>query len=222
MRWKPGFAYSIFVLFLGLSACQRSKSLPEPVLLIATTPVSVQSTSTLNGRTTASSSNSDQPVPASRQPEMFASATTQPGIVIAPELTEVVPAEVCSPLDGIALDELPDIISSSYDPPPAGKEDRHHGVDFSYYRRGEQASIQGTGVQAILPGVVVMALTDSFPYGNVVVIETELSDLPAGFLERVNPVQGDSLYTLFAHLDTAPLVQFGQTAFACQRLGSSR
>lgn len=146
--------------------------------------------------------------------------TSVPATVELPVVENEASVEVCSPLAGISLAELPDIISSRYDPPPPGKEDRHHGVDFSYYRRGSQASIQGVGVQAILPGVVAMALIDSFPYGNVVIIESSLTDLPASFPEKVSLGAGESLYTLFAHFDAAPEVQLGQAVSACQRLGA--
>jgi murein DD-endopeptidase MepM/ murein hydrolase activator NlpD len=137
-----------------------------------------------------------------------------------PAIQQTSQVAVCSPLTGIALDELPSIISAPYDPPPAGKEDRHHGIDFSYYRRGEQPSIQGTVVQAILPGVVAMALTDSFPYGNVVIVESDPAILPSYFLKRFKSGQGESLYTLYAHMEQGPDVQAGQIVEACQPVGA--
>jgi murein DD-endopeptidase MepM/ murein hydrolase activator NlpD len=119
-----------------------------------------------------------------------------------------------------SLEELPQIISEPYHPPPPGKEERHHGVDFSYYRRGERLTIQGSGVQAVLPGVVSLALQDKFPYGNVVIIETPQADLPAPLIELVGIQEGQSIYTLYAHLESAPLVNAGERVEACRTLGA--
>jgi murein DD-endopeptidase MepM/ murein hydrolase activator NlpD len=125
----------------------------------------------------------------------------------------------CSPLAGHSFLELPEIVSASYDPPPPGKEERHHGVDFSYYRRGERLSIQGLGVQAVLPGKVAMALSDSFPYGSVVLVETPFELVPGDILEKMGMGPGESLYSLYAHFDQPPLVTLGETIEACQVLG---
>ena len=40
---------------------------------------------------------------------------------------------ICSPLKLHALENLPTIISGPYDPPPPGKDERHHGLDFGYW-----------------------------------------------------------------------------------------
>lgn len=125
----------------------------------------------------------------------------------------------CSPLQGHTVEELFQIVSAPYAPPPPGKEERHHGVDFSYYRRGDRASIEGVPVQAILPGTVVMALEGSFPYGNVVIIETPEGLLPAELAAFVNLPAGASLYSLYAHLGQVPAVDLGTSVTACQVIG---
>jgi len=130
-----------------------------------------------------------------------------------------IPFRICSPLDIHDLDELPEIISDPYRPPPPGKEERHHGVDFSYYRRGERTTIQGVGVQSVFSGRVIAAIPDSFPYGNVVIIETVYEDLPAELAAELEISPGESIYTLYAHMDQAPLVTLGDTVLACQPLG---
>jgi murein DD-endopeptidase MepM/ murein hydrolase activator NlpD len=130
-----------------------------------------------------------------------------------------IPFRICSPLEIHDLEELPEIISDPYRPPPPGKEERHHGVDFSYYRRGDRTTIQGVGVQAVFSGEVIASIADSFPYGNVVIIETEYADLPAGLASELEMTQGESIYTLYAHLDQAPLVALGDVVLACQALG---
>jgi murein DD-endopeptidase MepM/ murein hydrolase activator NlpD len=147
-------------------------------------------------------------------------ATLTPIQVESPLIKNSPQAEVCSPLAGIDLVEILEIVSSPYDPPPPGKEDRHHGIDFAYYRRGEQLSIQGTGIQALLPGVVVMALEGSFPYGNVIIVESSLAAVPEKSMNQLEVREGESLYTLYAHLETSPQVFAGQDVAACQLLGT--
>jgi len=127
--------------------------------------------------------------------------------------------QICSPLEGHAIDELPGIVSASYDPPPPGKEKRHHGVDFSYYRRGERESILGVGVQSVFEGRVVTAMAESFPYGNFVIVETPAARLPASLLGELELEGGQSLYLLYAHLQNPPLVSTGDVVLSCQLLG---
>jgi murein DD-endopeptidase MepM/ murein hydrolase activator NlpD len=127
--------------------------------------------------------------------------------------------KLCSPLVLHALEDLPAIISSPYDPPPAGKDDRHHGVDFAYWEFGERTTMQGELIQSVLPGVVRMVLDDRFPYGFTVMVETQTADLPPSLVTRMEFEQDESLYTLYAHLDDYPLVKLGDVVEACQLLG---
>jgi murein DD-endopeptidase MepM/ murein hydrolase activator NlpD len=125
----------------------------------------------------------------------------------------------CSPLKMHALESLPSIISGPYDPPPMGKDDRHHGVDFAYWIFGERTTMQGELVQSILPGVVRMVLDDRFPYGYTVMVETQTADLSPSLITSLGFEQGESLYTLYAHLDFYPLVELGEVVEACQQIG---
>jgi len=127
--------------------------------------------------------------------------------------------EICSPLEGHAKNELREIISAPYAPPPPGKEERHHGVDFSYYRRGERLSIQGVGVQSILPGTVRASISGSFPYGNFVIVETQFIELSESLQEELGIKQGESLYLLYAHMEEEPIVKLGEDLQACQSIG---
>jgi len=146
---------------------------------------------------------------------------TQIGLGITPTQTPAptIQLQVCSPLEEHSIDELAEIVSAPYDPPPPGKEERHHGVDFSYYRRGERSSIEGVGIQALFPGKVAASLVDTFPYGNLVIIETPAVALPAWILERVELGLDESLYTLYAHLGELPLVSLGEDVESCQLIG---
>jgi murein DD-endopeptidase MepM/ murein hydrolase activator NlpD len=133
---------------------------------------------------------------------------------------ELQPAfEICSPLSIHSLQELSEIISDPYRPPPPSKEERHQGVDFSYYRRGDRLSIRGVGVQSVLSGSVAMALGETFPYGNVIIIETPQDSLSLNLAQDLGIAPGESIYVLYAHLENPPEVTLDQRVNACQPLG---
>jgi murein DD-endopeptidase MepM/ murein hydrolase activator NlpD len=146
---------------------------------------------------------------------------TSPPSTLAPTGTDGTAGfSLCSPLDIHPLSELPEIVTDPYNPPPPGKDDRHQGVDFSYYRRGDRLTIQGVGVQSVLAGEVAAAITDKFPYGNMVIVETAGIRLPVDLSERLGIAETESLYVLYAHMEAAPLVELGQPVSACQALGT--
>lgn len=126
---------------------------------------------------------------------------------------------ICSPLSIIEIKDLSKIISSPYAPPPMGRDDRHQGVDFSYHRWKGTGPIRGVGVQAVLPGSVAASLKDTFPYGNLVLIETSPDLLPQELQSLLDSAPGKSLYSMYAHLDGPPWVQLGQQVSPCQLLG---
>jgi murein DD-endopeptidase MepM/ murein hydrolase activator NlpD len=127
--------------------------------------------------------------------------------------------ELCSPLSLHPLAELPDIISDPYDPPPPGREERHHGVDFSYWHYQDRDSMLGEPVQAILQGTVITAIQDLYPYGNMVIIETRRKDLPGRLIAELQIGERESLYHLYAHMNQPPAVGLGESVAACQLLG---
>ena len=130
------------------------------------------------------------------------------------------PFKICSPLEIHPLEVLPKIISDPYQPPPAGRDDRHHGVDFSHYQFGGLTTIQGVVVQSVVPGVTAAAISDSFPFGNFAIIETPFIDLPDSLTVVLQIKPGESLYTLYAHLEQTPMVALGEYIHACHPLGS--
>lgn len=101
-----------------------------------------------------------------------------------------------------------------------GSDDRHQGVDFTYHSLvGTVSSIMGVQVQSVLPGRVAVAVNDSFPYGNVVIIESNIKILPASLLEKLSIPEGQSLYLLYAHMQEELSVVFDDSVTACQPLG---
>ena len=130
------------------------------------------------------------------------------------------PFQICSPLVDTPISELPSIIADPYRPPPAGSEARHHGVDFAYFRKFNRAAIEGAGLQAVMKGVVAAAIVDSYPYGNMLIIETSGAALPAELASRIQIAAGESLYVLFAHMERPPSARLGDAVEACQALGT--
>jgi murein DD-endopeptidase MepM/ murein hydrolase activator NlpD len=107
---------------------------------------------------------------------------------------------------------------------------------------GSGMALAGMPVQVVLPGRVVLAQADRFPYGNAVIVETPLQGLPEplrqalpseGALWTPNPAlscpevaQPDaqnperSVYILYAHLQDAPQVQAGESLLCGQVIGA--
>ena len=71
--------------------------------------------------------------------------------------------DFCSPLADHTWNDLQEIVTNPFDPPPVGKDSGHHGVDFAYYRRGERLSILGVPVQAVMTGRVTAAILNRIP-----------------------------------------------------------
>ena len=128
--------------------------------------------------------------------------------------------QICSPLAEETIPELSEIVSDPYNPPPPGREERHQGVDFSYWRRGERTTIEGEGIQSILPGVVAAAIIDRLPYGNMVIIETPADLLPLEIIDALGMEAGESLYHLYAHMQSPPQVSLGDSIACGQALGT--
>jgi len=134
--------------------------------------------------------------------------------------TDIPVFQICSPLARNTLKELPKIVSQPYKPPPMGSDERHQGVDFSYHNWNGSGSILASGVQSVLAGKVAAALSDTFPFGNLVIIETEREELTDEISEKLGVNEEKSLYILYAHLNSAPLVEVGERIPQCHPIGS--
>jgi murein DD-endopeptidase MepM/ murein hydrolase activator NlpD len=197
-------------LLLVLTACS---SPAQPLATSSVTPLPSTGTLLPSPTTTVTL------IPVHNEPKTIVKPAITPSPEPPPETAPPV-VGVCSPLADHSLDELPAIVSDPYHPPPMGKDDRHQGVDFSYYRQEGRATIAGEGVQSVLEGRVAAAVYDSFPFGNLVIVETVKEDLPNDLLQKLKLGVGQSLYVLYAHLEAPPLVQTGDAVQACQALGA--
>lgn len=201
---------------LILTACQASSpSAPSPTA--ALTPAAPTRTAT--------------PLPT-------AAPTVQP----TSSPTTVPTVRVCAPLEGYTYEMLETAVSNPYHPPKAGSDDPHQGVDL-VVKQGD-LSMAGHNVQAALSGTVVMSLNNRFPYGNAVIIATSLDNLPDGFTASLPeapqstavpdprltcpsfniPAEWNSapstLYILYAHMQSSPTFQAGDTVTCGQTLGT--
>ena len=166
--------------------------------------------------------------------------TPSPAAVTPSQQAEPV---VCSPLEGVGILDLPAMVVNPFAPPPPGRDEPHHGVDIAQRDAQTQISLEGLRVQAVLQGRVAAAIDERFPYGNALILETLISELPedlqaelpslaptpaarspltcpqvaqdnAGELER------ESLYLLYAHLKEPPDLQVGALVSCGQTLGA--
>jgi murein DD-endopeptidase MepM/ murein hydrolase activator NlpD len=151
---------------------------------------------------------------------------------------------VCSPLQGIPIDQIAAAVTNPYNPPPPGSDDPHAGADISDLIPGSQMARPGMPIQAILPGQVAMAQTNRFPFGSAILIETPLDQLPPamvvglhlpaplsapppksaltcpeGVLKPAWDAARRSLYVLYAHMQAAPEEKPGDRETCGQIIG---
>lgn len=211
--------FCLFLLFSGCAQAPAQPTAPAPAVDVASVP-----TQTVTAAVAA-------PLP---------TGTPEPP---APTATPAA-SPVCSPLDGLALADLPALISNPYHPPRAGSDDPHHGIDLADTLNPNRIALTGRGVKAVLAGTVAAVVVDRFPYGNALIVETPLDALPADLLAQIDPPAavptivppaltcppfaaeraGDagrrSVYVLYAHMLSAPALAVGDAVTCGQPLGA--
>jgi murein DD-endopeptidase MepM/ murein hydrolase activator NlpD len=86
--------------------------------------------------------------------------------------------EISSPLKGIEMEELYEIVSNPFDYKGPGRDDGHHGTDFSFYRYKSFEKIENLPIQSMFSGTVSSVIENRPPYGNQIIIETAFYELP--------------------------------------------
>ena len=207
----------ILVLFL-LAACSPSGQEVQSTPEILPSDTAVQPTFTLPPTET--------PIPATPTPDYI--------------------GQICSPLQDISLEESLGIITNPYDQPRISTDYGHPGVDFSFFRFKDYIGIEGIPVLSAMEGEVVTILNDRLPYGYAVIIETPLMNIDPALLgslqlpettgaiepsPNVNcPPNGEltftlseteqSLYILYAHLQSLPALTVGDKVACGQVIGA--
>ncbi len=169
-----------------------------------------------------------------------------PTITTPPPTPSPVPvARLCTPLQGVPLNQMSALVSNPYYPPPPGRDDPHSGVDLAMRLPDTEIALAGHPVQAALAGKIVTNIHDRFPFGNAVVIETRLDAFPADWWLPAEipapaptlaprsaltcppapaPVFTDpsrrSLYILYAHLEQPSKFEAGDTVACGQVIGA--
>lgn len=216
-------------------------------ILIMMVSASCSSATAINPHTSPEST----PAPTTTPTLIPSPSPLPPTATIVPTPTPKILNKICSPLEGETLKSLSEIISQPFKMPPPGSDDRtkgHMGVDFSYYRRNDRVGIQGLPVFSSLDGKVISVLKNKEVYGNAIIIETPLDQIPADWISilqlpaaapTVEPpriiltcpkISNDpnlelnlskrSLYLLYAHLDQPPTMEIGNLVSCGQQLGA--
>ncbi len=192
-------------------------------------------TPTIQPTTSPSPRPSQSATPTSRPP----TPTQTPTIPPTPTPT----LEICSPLDGIEIAQIDSLIHNPFNPPPPGSDNPHPAIDLYDLDPNYQIALTGRPVQAVLSGRVAAVISDRFPYGNAVLVETHQEELPAAWwyslpiptpgipweapitLTCPGESLGDSapwgaVYLLYAHLDQPPTLKMGDRVACGQNLGA--
>ncbi len=162
-------------ILLLLSACSPVVEQNQPTKLPATLTVSQKIT--LPGPNTITPQAVNSPAVETQIPRIKDTPFVSP----SPSLPQI-----CSPLEGITISELtqPDLLKNLFQPPRQGMDDGHHGVDFAYWSRGERKTMLGLPVLSAMTGRISGIIKNREPYGNAIIIETPLDELPTIFWRR--------------------------------------
>ena len=194
-------AYCFILAIALLSACTPVAALPPatPTLVTMAPPTS---TAVITPAPTHTPTPTSTPVP-----------TATPAPV------------VCSPLAVQPLEKLNEIITQPFIMPRTladgtYRDDDHHGVDLGYYTR-EGKPFTGTPVLSALEGTIASVIHDRPPYGNMVMVETPYEKIPASLITLEHIPPGNSIYTLYAHLQNLQPLETGMNVNCGQQLAET-
>lgn len=158
---------SLLVILLAAAGCSAAQQPPVPTL-----PVEQTETPTPTATVTPTHRPTRTPPPP---------ATTTP-----PAPTALPTSALCAPLEDVPFAEMTDILQVPMQTPRPGQDDGHHGSDFAFYRFGHRANMEGLDIFSVLNGVVASNVTNRKPYGNMIMLETPLDQIPDDLLQALN------------------------------------
>lgn len=161
---KPVFCFLCFITFF-LSGCSK---LPEQPTVTPSVPFA---TNTFTPETVTS-----PPQP-----------TSTPLPMSTPTLDPASGFTVSSPLQDVQINELASIVSSPFSLIGPERDEGHHGTDFAYWSRGSHATMSGLPIHSVLNGRVVAVISGINPYGNLIIIETPINNIPPDMLLHLSP-----------------------------------
>lgn len=158
------------------------------------------------------------------------------------------PVPICSPLNDVPLSELQKYVSNPFVEliRLGSSEGGHHGTDFAYYTHPvTKKPMLGSATHSVFSGRVASVSSDRLPYGNLIIIETPLADLPPVVVAlfgdfpqptpavagphancpEFGPLPADwdaaqpSLYLLYAHMNLPADYQIGDEVGCGQVIG---
>ncbi len=220
-RMKPGFRMSLVIVLLAMMGGCTQTSVPLNML-----------TQTVPSVTTSTK----QPEPT--ETALHVTKTLQP------TSTTLSTIQICSPLEGFSIEEVNTIRTNPVKPPLPGKDDGHHGIDFSFWTYGDWKTMAGLGIHTVLDGIVAGTVNDRFPYGYMIMIETPFEQLPTELrfqLESISPAplpdltnsalscpdinpsdfitNSKSLYLVYAHMLEMPVLQLNESVQCGSTIG---
>ena len=149
---------------------------------------------------------------------------------LSPPLPPTPATQICSPLGATSLEQLKAIITQPFIAPSVvhdrehpdwvQKDDGHHGLDLGSFDPAGKL-VTGLPVQAALAGRIAALIHDRPPYGNMLMIETPFAAIPAGLVATQKITPGDSLYSLYGHLQNMLALKPGQPVACGQALAET-
>jgi len=160
-------------------------------------------------------------------PTLTAALPSATATQLPPTATLAPPPSICSPLAVQPIDKLGEIITQPFKMPSIlvdgtyKEEDAtHHGVDLGYYTR-DKIPFTGTPVLAAFDGKIAAVIHNRPPYGDMVILETPLPQIPTKVLAKQVIPEENSLYTLYAHLQKLQPLEIGQSIQCGEQLAET-
>ena len=152
-----------------------------------------------------------------------------PTATIAPTPTQLTVTNrshvVCSPLAIQPLHKFRSIVTQPFIMPRimddgSYKDSGHHGLDVGFIVR-DNITFTGTPVLSALEGKIASVIQDRPPYGDMIMVETAYEKIPPKLIKLHDIQPGQSLYTLYGHLQNMQTLKIGDTVKCGQLLAEA-